>query len=97
MLALDPTWCQFDGRYRDMSSLEQCHYGGEQFLRYALPFVAKAMDSLPSLPSFKAEPSNKKGRYRFVELKEPNWWQLPNELRSFLLDLILREIIYESS
>ena len=69
-----------------MSSLEQCHYGGAQFLRYALPFVAKAMDSLPSLPSFKAEPSNKKGRYRFVELKEPNWWQLPNELRSLLLD-----------
>jgi hypothetical protein len=69
-----------------MSSLQHCCSACEHFLRSALPFVAKTTDALPSLPSFGAEPTKREGEYHFVELKEPNWWQLPKELCSVVLD-----------
>lgn len=67
-----------------MSSLVQLKKNCSQFIRNSLPSVRKVVDNLPTIPVFRAEPSNKKGRYKFIEEKQPNWWQLPKGLKDNL-------------
>ena len=69
-----------------MSSLAECRDHCIEFLRYSLPLVARVADSLPSLPVFRAEPTEKRAKYRFVEERTPNWWQIPQQLSETLLD-----------
>lgn len=69
-----------------MSSLIQCRDQCIKFIRYTIPHIAQSLSELSSLPLFRAEPSNKRGKYRFIEDKQPNWWQIPTQLQDSLLD-----------
>lgn len=69
-----------------MPSLAECRDCCIAFLRYSLPIVAQAANTLPSLPIFRCAKNERRARYRFVEERTPNWWQLPRSLRQTLLN-----------
>ena len=67
-----------------MTSLDQCKNQFRLFLRDCLPPISQAINSIPSIPKFSVVPSSKPDSYKFVEEKQPNWWQLPKELKQTL-------------
>jgi len=64
----------------------RCKEKCKEFIKYTLPILRPATNNLPTLPIFLAEPSRGKKSYRFIEGKQPNWWQLPKDLSQTLLD-----------
>lgn len=67
-----------------MPSLMKCKDECGRFFRNSLPTVSRAAPTLPTLPKFCAIPNSRPNRYKFVEERQPNWWQLPSELRETL-------------
>jgi len=60
---------------------EQCSH----LIRKSLPDIRKVAADMPAIPSFYTKPDKiKKGRHKFVETEQPNWWQLPKGLRASL-------------
>ena len=68
-----------------MSVLSQCKKYCERFVRTGLPAIAQVAPELPTIPHFRAIPGSRPGRTRFIKETEPNWWQLPRDLKSNLL------------
>ena len=55
----------------------------EEFVRFALPTVKNVRAHLPSLAPVSVVRTDRGIKY--VDSTEPNWWQLPGEVRSVLL------------
>jgi len=64
-----------------LSLLAQSRMRCERLLRTFLPAFSQIAPNLPTLPRFYALPSSKPGRHKFIDEKQPNWWQLPRDLR----------------
>ena len=67
-----------------MNSIDQIKEKCSQFIRISLPAIRKVAVNMPTIPYFYAEPSDKKGRYKFIETTQTNWWQLPKDLKASL-------------
>jgi hypothetical protein len=51
----------------------------EQFLRSQVPNFTMLTPQLPSRPAYRATPHRRPGSWKYEEVSEPNWWQLPRE------------------
>jgi len=53
-----------------------------QFIRKSLPAIREVAANIKKIPGFYAKPDEiKTGRYKFVEIEQQNWWQLPKGLK----------------
>jgi len=68
-----------------LTSLNRCKEKSKEFILHALPIIQPEICHIPTLPSFRQEFVSKTKRYRFIEEKQTNWWQLPKVLRQTLL------------
>lgn len=68
-----------------MFLLAQCKEYCERFIRSSLPLITNVKNKLPTLPKFRAVPGRRPNSARFIEEEQPNWWQLPRELRQALV------------
>lgn len=76
-----------------MNSLNHCKENCKEFIKCSLPIIRPATNDLTTLPLFRAEPSKKPRTYRFIEGKQPNWWQLSKDLKqTFQNSEVAREL-----